>query len=130
MRYLSILLFVVLLGGCASNRYGEFAKLEPAVINQIALDSAQEIRKNFAPASVHFDMPKKVGRFGEALERYLREDGFAMGAGGGVIDYAIDNIGDNYRVLLTVDGMHYTRAYAWSNNTIAPLGAWAVWGGE
>lgn len=130
MRYLIVMFFALVLSACASNRYGEHTKLEPTVINQIALDSAKEIRRRFAPASVHFDMPKKIGRFGEALERYLREDGFAMGNGGGVIDYAIDNIGDNYRVLLTVDGMHYTRAYSLENNAIAPLGAWAVWEGK
>lgn len=129
MKYLFIALLVVLTAGCATKgRYGDFAKIDAQTMDVITADAEKQIKKDFAPARYFFDLPKKAGRFGQSLEKLLRRDGYAMGDGGSIIYYAIDEIGkDKIRLLITVEKNHYSRAYHFIGNEFVPVGAWSVW---
>lgn len=147
MKMIFTLAFALLLTGCASSPWGNFAQdAAPATNRALATDAVTQMVVVFPPASTRLNMTHATpDAFGRDLLSSLRargysvqefaEDGHASEVAnttntaapkGLSLSYVVDTPLETnlYRVTLKVGYQMLTRAYVAQNNTVQPAGAW------
>lgn len=130
------------LAGCASGPqlYGNFlGRGSPQAQSFFALDSAAQLRRAFAPASMPLVLQDAHDPFGQALVSRLRRMGFAVAEDGQtpapnalMLRYVVDGIErDLYRVTLVIWRARdeallsrMSRAYGIQAGMVGPAGPW------
>lgn len=147
MKLFATLTLALVLSGCASSKWGNFADQASAATNQaLAKDAVSQLVAVFPPASTRLNLVQPTpDAFGQDLVAALRARGFSVqeqqlngqaqqGQGtnqssaqrGLALSYVVDMPPETnlYRVSLKVGYQTLTRAYVAQNNTVQPAGAW------
>ncbi|SEF84934.1 conjugal transfer protein TrbH [Nitrosomonas ureae] len=143
-----IIILLLLLGGCASQPYGNFIQNPSIVTSKVMADDVTiQIVRLYPAANTQFNLRHVVNDpFGHALIENLRLEGFAVQEAiqqsiqqqifavpnqpdtepqkGLILSYIIDQSGDLYHVKLMIDDMRLSRAFAVQADSIHPAGLW------
>lgn len=138
MRIALALCAALVLQGCATHDYGNFAQQADVATNTVMVnDSLSQLVRFFPPAKTHLVIQQETtDRFGQSLVRALRQQGYAVQehveAGAPLprsstpLAYVIDSPEGSsaYRLTLRVGKQSLTRAYAARPEGIYPAGLW------
>jgi Conjugal transfer protein TrbH len=144
----SLLIALVLLQGCVTSPYGNFAadQLNGAMLDVMVQDSVRKLTALYPPAQnrLNIKQPLKDG-YGLALVRVLRKNGYAIvediesaasstkqpvkyNGGGRDLNYILDRVDNGvYRLSLLIDKKVMSRAYLNGTSPYA-IGAWSISG--
>lgn len=138
MRNALALCAALVLQGCATHDYGNFAQQADVTTNTVMVnDSLSQLMHFFPPAKTRLVVQQDTSdRFGQSLLRALRQQGYAvqeqsesgspLPRNSTPLAYVIDSPeGSNaYRLTLRVGKQSLTRAYAARPEGIYPAGLW------
>ncbi|SOD18125.1 conjugal transfer protein TrbH [Nitrosomonas ureae] len=143
-----IIILLLLLGGCASQPYGNFIQNPSTTYSKVMADDVTaQIVRLYPAANTQFNLRHVVNDpFGNALIENLRLEGFAVQEAtqqsiqqpifaalhqpetepqkGLALSYIIDQSGDLYHVKLLIDDMRLSRAFSVQADSIHPAGFW------
>ena len=125
---MSLLSFFVT--GCASQKYGDFVKLENSpLVEYVGNDVAKRLLSIYpvGKTTLKFD-PETLGIMGVSIEDKLRDSGFAISYSDGVpVDYVFDALDERiYRLTMIIDGVKLSKLYSKDTNGLRPASAWTV----
>lgn len=134
MRFI-ILSLVLLIGGCASNPYGNFLDKE-SQYSFIASDVLVKLNAAYPPAHTKFSLIQEIDKkdsFGNYLISEMRTQGYGIQEyskeetpTGTTLAYTLDQIEDFYRVTLYLDGERLSRPYLIESGSVTAGGAWSL----
>lgn len=94
--------------------------------NYLASDFANNVAKYFAPAQTEFTLQTKT-QFEHALEKQLREKGYAISGNGIIVSETIDKISQNmFFTKYQIQQCSMSRAYGIYENTVRATSNWNI----
>lgn len=136
MKRIFIIALVAVLSACAmAPQYGDFSnKPEPGLVNIVGYESAIMLAKMYPAAKTTFLISEDIYPAGEALERNVRQLGFATSRTEGLpLRYIFDEVkqGDVtfYRMTLNTDRYEISRYYTWNKikaGSKLQYGTWSI----
>jgi len=151
MRSIAICCVLLMVGGCATPKYGNFVESAPADQARLASDVVRQLAVMYPPARTRLDLQQPTpDPFGFALVQGLRQRGYAVleyhpaatkaeavqtaatepaePAAPAVLTfrYVLDKAGDAklYHLTMHVGTQTITRAYTFQDGAFAPASFW------
>lgn len=131
MKYLSFLVFVLLIQGCTTSTGGYFAsyndlKYQVAHDDIIVSDVIATLKKHYPPAKTTLSLfLEREDAFSFKFSNALMSAGYAVSINEGKLGYVplaykIDRVGTLIRITVNVEKLQFSRIYRESENALIP----------